>query len=288
MINISLPLRPRTNVRAEYLVTATSVLTATDGIPILSFTTMNFETFSASTKAVNEYSEVISKIFNLDIQNTLSITDEDEYMIKCFKSWILTSSLYSKSCECLVCMCKKYEELVAIRSYNQRRVQNNICTYCESELKQEQISALFLEIDWGNVSFENFNFEWVKNDWISFQKRQVSNPYKMSKQIEPIQIRLDGSSFGVKHQLIWAYELLHLSKLHKTKDITLHFVEKVKDLAFFTASIAKIIDPSLNIYLKGCPIVWLAEEKKVTDVTSKDIQKIKKGLLSKRKEVNVF
>lgn len=284
MIEISLPLRPRTDVRAEYLVTGISVFSS-PYTPILNLTTMNFPSVEIANHTSYEYIELLRKLLKLDLIYT--INDRQDDVIKYAKESIEKSSMYIDQCKCLVCECKKYEELSIIRTFNQRRVLDGVCVYCKSQLTLQEISSLFLKIDWPLINFESFNFSWVKKDWLNFQNRQNHDRYKVSKEIEPTRLIVNNLNVGIKHQLLWALQIAFISKTFRDNNIRVHFVEKVKDLAFFICSIAKMLNPQLLIHLKGCPVVWLKEEKKMCNITDCDIEKIKKGLNSKRKEISV-
>jgi len=284
MLEISLPLRPRTDVRAEYLTTEISVFSS-PGIPILNLTTMNFPSIDTANHATQEYVQLLSRLFKLG--SIPIVSDSQKDVTGCAKDIIEKSNVYIGRCECLVCKCKKYEELSAIRTFNQRRVLDGICVYCKSQLTLQEIDALFLKIDWPLINFESFNFDWVKKDWLSFQNRQSDSPYKVSKEIETTKLNLGGINVGIKHQLLWAIQIAFISKTFRDNNIRVHFVERVKDLVFFICSIAKILNPQLLIHLKGCPTVWLKEEKEMFNITNVDVEQIKKGLNSKRKEINV-
>ncbi len=284
MIEISLPLRPRTDIRAEYLVTGISVFSST-GIPVLNLTTMNFSSVQDANQARDEYVQLYYKLFRSN--SIISIEDRHENFIKYAKYLILKSNIYMEECECLICECKKYEELSTIKAFNQRRVTNGICSYCNSSLTLHKINALFLKVDWSLIYFDSFNYNWVKDDWLRFQKKQDLRVYKVSKEIEPVSLIFDCTNFGIKHQLLWACQIVYAAKIANENEVRIHFVEKIKDLVFFICSIVKVLNPKLSIHLKGCPVVWLEQEKKMYNITVSDIEKIKKGLNSKRKRINV-
>jgi len=283
MIEIFLPIIPRTNVRAEYLTTEISVFSS-PGVPVLNLTTMNFSSVDVANLATQGYIQVLNRLFKLN--SIYVITDSQKDAVDYAKDVIRKSNVYISRCECLVCKCKKYEELSLIRSFNQRRVQNGVCMYCKSQLTLQETDALFIKIDWPVINFESFNFDWVKKDWLSFKSRQSANPYKVSKEVETTKLNLEGISFGIKHQLLWATQIAFISKTFGDNNIRIHFVERVKDLVFFVCSIAKTLNPQLLINLKGCPTVWLKEEKEIFDITSVDVEQIKKCLNSKRKEIS--
>lgn len=284
MLEISLPIRPRINTPAEYLTTVISLFSSL-GIPVLNLTTINFPSLELANQAMFEYVKLIKNL--LEPKSIFVAKDGQKETIEYAKKTITGSRVFVKNCQCLVCDCKKYEELVESRTFNQRRVINGNCTYCKSELKLQNTTAMFLEIDWPVISFDGFNFDWVEKDWLSFKKRQNGNVYKVSKEVEKIKVTMDDIDFGIRHQLLWALEIIYISKLLEDKNIQIHFVERVKDLVFFICSIIKTFDPEISIHLKGCPSVWLEKEKRIIDITDNDIEKIRGGLFSKRKEIHV-
>src|SRR5690606_9816548 len=132
------------------------------------------------------------------------------------------------------------------------------------------------------------NFPWTTNDLGSFiHQNSARTLYKTSKEGSKITEEVLGVSFGIKHQLVWAILLCFLSEYYNDTQITLHFVNKISSLAFLVSSLAKTLRPELQINVRGCPVVWLPCEKPLTEISSLEITKIRNGLRSSRKVINV-
>jgi hypothetical protein len=292
MIDIPLPLRPRTDgdkLFLEYLTTPISVIGGS-GVPVLLMTTKNFPDNTGNIEA-KKYTDYLSDLsrFGLSVFQRTFCDDQaslDDYLQKV----VSTFGFYTETHTCLVCQCGKYEELTSTKSFNTRRLQNGACTYCKKAPEPKEVKGLYTDIPFGSF-FENdritHNFPWVQSDWNAFLQRHtnISGLYKMSKESEPWKVTYTDTEYGIRHQFVWAVQICHAASTLGDFEITLHFVERVKDLAFFISALALMIEPRLKIHLKGCPTVWLEQEKKFQDITRKDILAIQQMLLSKRKEV---
>ncbi len=277
MIHVSLPLQPKLKAPAESLFTPLSIQQSS-GIRILSLTTMNAD--PSESEAYKTL--VLQKIAPFD--GFFKDADPSFLLYLQHRVPALKTTVHPQVVT--TCTCKMFEEISGIRMYNQRRVQEHVCTYCETPLFEEEIEVLSLSLD-NTLPFISENQQWVKNDLTSFRERNNGVRYKISKESGPIKIKLGTKVFGLKHQVVWAYGLVYLSNLWGKKDITLHFVHRVSSQAFLCGLLAKTIEPSLQIHLKGLPCVWLDTKKSISEITKEDIGKMTKGFLTSRKELRV-
>lgn len=277
MINISLPLRPRLTSQAETLTTALSVFLA-EGLSILSITNIN----NTDKNNLSLYQDLIfTKIGFFDY----TFIDNQPDFINTLLLIVPFLKLHINIEKLLVCNCGKFEEVSGIRMYNQRRIKNYHCTYCGSEIFEKTVPVLNLDINW-NILIESFNREWLKKDYIHFIGRERTF-YKISKSSESVKFYFNSQEFGLKHQILWACAIVYIAKMYQDNNISLHFVERVSNISFLCSVIAKNFMPELKIHLYGLPTIWLNDKKNIVDITSYDIEKLKKGLSSSRKEVRI-
>lgn len=287
MINLSLPIRPRREVRSEYLTTPVSVLNSDSGSKVLCLTKMNIkDDGQLSEEYINTLSE---KVGTPDYV----FSDSDKDFLLFFEEVMARNKnlLSEKIVSVLTCQCGKYEELAGIRNFNQRRVKENICTYCQSELELREVKSLFLKMDWAKVK-NYFNFshkkKWNKVDFEHFIGRQNFDFFKISKTAEPTKFSFNDHEYGIKHQIVWAILVLYISNELKDSEIKMHAVDRVSDLAFLTASIAEqVTEDKLTFNFEPLPTIWLPQEIRICDASNEVITAIKTGLNSTRKEIKV-
>lgn len=269
-------MRPRLTSVSETLITPLSIFN-NDGIKILSITAMN----AKEENPINYKELIFDKVGSFDH----TFYDNEANFVQSLSGALVGLQPELVFENVLTCNCGKFEEVSGIRMYNQRRVQNQHCTYCKSDIFEKTIKVLKLNVDW-NIQIESFNKDWLKKDFSHFKGRK-RDLYKISKNSEPIKFQFQDFQFGLKHQIVWAYSFVYLSEMYEDNEICLHFVEKVSNLSFLCLALAKTFKPELKIHLKGLPIVWLGKDQILTDSTPSDIERIKKGFLSNRKELRV-
>lgn len=277
MIHMSLPLKPRVNSPAETIITPLSIYNSNE-IKILSITGIN-----AKPLIHNPYISIIENKVGLFDKNF--IDNDKDFLIK-LKEDIKKLETFKEIHNVITCECGKFEELPQIRMYNQRRVKDNICMFCGVKLFKKDISTIDTVINW-KPNINSYNKPWVINDLNEFKKRSHNINYSITKNISPIRIHLEDEEYGIRHQLIWAYSFIYLSELYKTNKIGIHFVNRVANIVFVCCSLLKTIKPDIEIHLFGLPSVWLGKKIDLQDISSKDKDRILKGMNSKRKDLKI-
>lgn len=280
MLHCSLPLRPRVNKRCEYLLTPISIAYADVGKKILCISqakAINPEITVKYVKTLNEKVLCFDRV----------ITDSDPALIT-FAKKLISKSLkpYKARKRLLACNCGAYEELVNVRMFSRRRVVNNICVFCDYELKEIEDWVLMANINWPNPLDFSFNQNWAKVDFTRFLERQIQN-HKISKRNELTLVLSKTDEFGIRYQIIWAAMIVFLAKFEQDYNTTMHYVHKVQDKAFFVCSLAKIMMPKLQIRMNALPIVWLDDSPLISECRPSQIKLLRKGLITKRKELKV-
>ena len=276
-----MPIRPRISVRCEYLVTPISIISEKKGKKILCISDLKARD---NKKSASEYTDML--YFKLGHFDHI-IKDSDPNLIEFTLSKIVQKlNPFVKRIFIRTCTCGAYEELKNVRMFDLRRVKDNTCTYCGTKLKLKEQDVLISNIHWPLV--ENFSFyrRWPQTDLDHFLKRQNSM-IKISKQIETVRLSHGGVDFGIKHQILWSAMIVYLAKINCDNEVTLHYVNRVQDKAFWVSSIAKIMQPDINLYLKALPIVWLNETSSIADCSQSQIKLLSKALATNKKMIHV-
>jgi hypothetical protein len=281
MIHLSLPIKPRIDVRCEYMITPISIVQEAFGKKILSLSDVKA---NGSATQIGEYIETLtSKLGSFDDV----VCDSDLNFIQFALPLVCRTLLPHKKCVRLrVCECGAYEELEDARMFSLRRVENNQCSYCGSELKIHEKVVLMSDITWPSTESFSVNHKWSLTDLGHFLGRQTKK-HKISKENEVVRLELDDVKFGVRFQIIWAAMIVYLSQIQNDTDVTIHYVNKVQDKVFFISSLAKVMRPTINIHLKALPIVWLDDAPLISDCSPSQIKLLGKSLGTKRKELHV-
>lgn len=281
MLHTSMPLRPRVNVRCEYLVTPVSVISAPRGKKILCLTDIKS---AGNGNEVSEYVQFLTqKVGAFD----RVMKDSDPEFLGNLPHLVRTSLLpYKKCVRVRTCTCGAYEELTTVRMFDLRRVTENRCVFCGVDLEVRTCEVLFADLNWPEPDVFSCNQTWVRNDLENFLGRQTVT-YKISKQNEPVRLPCDGSEFGVRYQILWAALLVYLARMEREDEIVLHYVQRVQDKAFFVCSLAKIMCPQIKIHLNALPLVWMDESPTIVESSPSHIKLLGKALNTKRKELRV-
>lgn len=281
MIHLTLPLRPRGgNHNSSYLVTPLSVINQDSGKKIICITANKSDKPQEETLCYLNL--VREKIGLFDSVYTDFSIDFIDYI----KNIRLSLPLHSTKRNMASCECGYYSELDNIRKFNLTKVSNELCLKCNSKITNKMQDVLIFRANWNLVSFQGMYPQWVSSDLKHFLGRQAEE-YLFTKEGEKILISWGDSCYGIKYQFQWVLLLLHIASVEKEKDFTLHYVNSVQDKVFFITSMVKMIDPSLNMYLKALPVVWLNTKSEIGNITENDLILFNKGLKSTRKEVTV-
>lgn len=246
MLHLSLPIRPRVNVGCEYLITPISLLQQQD-TRILCLSHLKSQ---ESVDYATEYLSVLSaKIGKFD-----RVVKDSELNFLSFAREIILSTLRPQKQIAVVkhCQCRSYEELKDARMFDLRRVVNNHCVFCNSQLREDAEEVLLSDLFWTAAEEYSCNHSWVSAELKHFLTRQTIT-HKISKLNEVFRLNVDESEFGVRYQVLWASLIVYLSKTGNDLDVTLHFVNKVQDKAFLVSSLAKMMNPAINLHLKRFP-----------------------------------
>lgn len=281
MIHFTLPLRPRSGTHnSSYLVTPLSVINQSSGKKIICITANKSD--QPQEETIHYLNLVREKIGLFDSVYTDFSIDFIDY-IKNIKSLL---PLFSAKRSISSCECGYYSELENIRKFNLSKVRNELCLNCNTKILNKIQDVLIFRANWNLVFFQGMYPKWVASDLDHFLGRQTEE-YLFTKEGEKILLSWGDDLYGIKYQFQWVLLLLHIANVEKEKDFTLHYVNSVQDKAFFITSMVKMIDPSLNIYLKALPIIWLNNKREIGNITENDLILFKKGLKSIRKEVTV-
>lgn len=277
MIHTSLPLKPRIDSPLETIITPLSVFSYKP-TSILSLTGINTDIAHCT-----EYFSLLEKKLGIFDKNFI---DNDMLFLQKIPEYISRVNVVQDSENMITCECGKFEELPHIRMYNQRRVQDGNCTYCNSALFEKQTDVLKISAS-RELHIESHNKPWVMSDLIQFKKRQHDVVYRITKNSEPIRFLHGNKNYGIKHQFVWACGLAYICESYNTDQIGIHFVHKTANIVFMCASLLKTIRPDIKIHLFGLPTVWLDTKKNLTETTPHDIYRIRKGMNSKRKDLKI-
>ncbi len=281
MIHLSLPLRPRVDVRCEYLLTPISIALEETGKKVLCLSDIK------ATDAVTQTAEYIENLSLKLGSFGRVIYDSDPDFIRGAPSIIdKTLSPYKKTMGVRSCECGSYEELENVRMFDLRRVVDNKCVYCGTELRQKVQEVLLSDIAWPSADGFVSNRKWAASDLAHFLARQTKT-HKISKQKESTKLLCEEVEFGIRYQIIWSAMIVYLSKTESDNDVTLHYVQKVQDKAFFISALAKVMCPDINIHLKALPIVWLDGSTPISSCSPSQVKLLGKSLSTKRKELKV-
>lgn len=281
MLHLSMPLRPRINVRCEYLLTPISISKEKEGRKILCLSDIKSEKNFDHSK---EYIDIISnKMVNFD----LIIKDSDDNLVKFARQIIIEKLLpYREVININTCLCGAYEELENTNSFDLRRVKDNVCIFCGQSLKKQKSEVLLSNIIWPKKEDFSYHYTWSGLDIVHFLGRQKSL-HKISKRSEPLKISVGNLEFGIRYQVLWATMIVYIANIENDYDLTMHYVNKVQDKAFFVCSLAKIMCPCLNFNLKAIPIVWIDDSPIITECLNSHVKLLGNALNTKRKELRV-
>lgn len=278
MINLSLPIRPRTEGRCERLVTPISISLATEGEKILCLSDLRSGgTSESSEKYVKLVSEKVGVFDRI-------LTDSDPELLN-FSEMVIFDMIPIRETPVtvLTCRCGKYEELKGVRMFDLKQVQNGRCVFCDEVLYEETKPSLLADIHWPTSERFTFNRGWVGTDLAHFLARQVST-YKISKDDESWRVHFGGGHYGVRHQVLWASLLANVGSRTGNK-ITVHYVNRVQDKVFFVAGLATMLSPELRIHLQALPAVWVDDSPTMDECRPSHIKLIGKALNTKRKDI---
>jgi len=281
MIHLSLPLRPRINVRCESLLTPISISLAKEGKKILCLTDIkSTENFDISEKYVKVVSD---KLENFD----LVIKDSDPKLIN-FTTKIISEKIlpYVKKMNVRTCKCGSYEELENVNSFNLRKVKENTCVLCGEILREKNMEVLLSDITWPKKENFSYNYNWSEYDFTNFLSRQKIT-HKISKKNEVLKFSFNNLEFGIRYQVLWAAMIVYIAKIENDNDVTLHYVNKVQDKAFFVCSLVKMMNPDINFHLKAIPVVWVEDSPLISNCLPSHIKLLGKAINTKRKELKV-
>lgn len=191
-----------------------------------------------------------------------------------------------KTLSVLTCLCGKYEELEGANMFNLRKVTNNTCLLCGSHLYKQNIGVLLSDIQWPKNEDFSFNRTWCGTDLEHFLGRQTKT-HKISKQDETIKFLFQLSEFGIRYQILWAALIVYLVNLNNDYTVTMHYVQKVQDKAFFVCSLAKMMCPNLHINFNAIPVVWIDDSPSILDCYPSHVKLLGKTLNTRRKELKV-
>ncbi len=278
---MTLPMRPRdSTANLPYLVTPLSVLVEEIGKKILCVTGNKSNTPNAETdgylKMINSKIGFFNSVY----------TDFSIDFLDFVKNKIPSMPLSIEEKEINVCECGFYEELLTARKFNLNLLDGLLCKKCSTPITRQIKKVLLFQSDWSKCIFGNVSPKWVKNDLNHFMSRQVEK-YLFCKDKEKIIVTYHNENYGVRYQFQWALLMLYVATTEQDKEITLHYVNRVQDKAFFVSSIVKMLDQDLKISFKSLPVIWPSDVVKISDSTDKHINLLKKGLSSKRKEIKV-
>ena len=281
MIHLSLPIRPRVNVRCEYLLTPISIMLEQGGKKVLCLSTIK----TTGTPAVTtEYTETLTH----KLGHFWRIFQDSDINFLQFALPLIDKTLspYKKMVKVRTCVCGAYEELENARMFDLRRVVNNKCVHCEAELQQQEQEVLLSDITWPTPNEFTCNRTWSASDLKRFWERQTKT-HKISKRKEPIKLSCEGLEFGIRYQIIWSAMIVYLSKIENDKDVMLHYVQKVQDKAFFVSSLAKMMSPDIQLNFRALPVVWLDGAPLISECSPSQVKLLGKGLNTKRKELQI-
>lgn len=280
MLHCSMPIRPRTTTRCEYLVTPISIACADNRKKILCISEAKATAPEITTEYIRTLKEKIGCFDRV-------IRDSDPKLIT-FAKDLVSKSLnpYKIRGAVLTCNCGAYEELVDVRMFSRRRVINNICVFCNHALQEREYDMLMSNIVWPHPSDFSCNRKWVATDLTRFLARQVQ-AHKISKRHETALVLSDADGFGIRYQILWAAMIAFLAESEQDYKITMHYVQKVQDKAFFVCSLAKVMMPSLQINMNALPIIWLDDSPLISECRPSQIKLLGRGLNTKRKEIKV-
>ncbi|MCX6756265.1 MAG: hypothetical protein NTX85_02920 [Candidatus Nomurabacteria bacterium] len=252
-----------------------------DGKKILCITDIKINrNFDSSEKYIETLSKKIGSFDHV-------IKDSNSDLLN-FTTKIIQEKLlpYKENVNVLTCACGAYEELVNINMFNLRKVKNNTCIICGCEIKSENIEALISDIKWPLKEDFLFKHNWSKLDFTHFLNRQGVK-HKISKRNEVIKFSSEFSNFGIRYQFLWAAMIVYLCKKENDNNVTMHYVHKVQDKAFYVCSLVKMMNPDINFYLKSIPVVWIEDSPIISECLPSHIKLLSKTLETKRKELKV-
>lgn len=280
MLHCSMPLRPRINTRCEYLLTPISVACADGGKKILCISEAKATVPEITAEYVGTLKEKVGYFDRV-------ITDSDPALITFARDLVSRSLKPYKAREVvLTCDCGAYEELEGVRTFSRRRVVNNICVFCNHALQKREVDMLMSDVAWPHPSDFSCNRKWATADLAHFLARQVQT-HKISKRNETALVLSETDRFGIRYQILWAAMIAFLAESEQDYKITMHYVQKVQDKAFFVCSLAKVMVPNLQIHMNALPIVWLDDSPLIPECRPSQIKLLGKGLDTKRKELRV-
>jgi len=280
MLHCSMPLRPRITTRCEYLVTPISIACADDGKKILCLSEAKATAPEVATEYVRTLKEKIGWFDRV-------ITDSDSKLITFARDLVFKSLRpYEARKTVLTCNCGAYEELTGVGMFSQRRVVNNICVFCNHALQKREDDVLMSDIVWPHPSDFSCNRKWATADLTHFLARQVQT-HKISKRRESALVLSETDRFGIRYQILWAAMIAFLAESEQDHNITMHYVQKVQDKAFFVCSLAKVMVPSLQINMNALPIIWLDDSPLISECRPSQVKLLGRGLNTKRKEIKV-
>jgi hypothetical protein len=264
------------------LVTPISIASADSGKKVLCVSALKAR--EGSGTVTDDYTRIVSeKVGQFD----LIFKDSDPAFIV-FSQHILATkiALSVQKSKILACDCGAYEELEGVRMFDLHRVKGGVCLRCQSKLSVREEDMLMGDFSWPTTGSFSCNLPWAQKDLEHFLGRQISRQ-KISKKIEPISIVRDGLSFGIRLQLLWAIALLYISETESDTELTVHYVDQARDRVFYVCSVAKMINPNIQIYLKALPAVWMDESCPIIQCTPSRVKLLQRALNTKKKEVKV-
>lgn len=275
-----MPLRPRIDVRCEYLLTPISIFYSEEGKKILCLSDIKAGAVDPSLAYINILRDRIGP-FHLVIKDS-----NPEFIAFAKKTIPETLNPYKKLMVVRSCLCGAYEELQDVRMFDLHRIVDNACVFCKTPLRTQEMEVLLSDIFWPQTTDFLCNRNWASKDLAHFLERQIKR-HKISKRSEKVSVRFWGTDFGIRYQVLWAVLIVFLAKTENDTNITVHYVQKVQDKTFFVCSLAKMMHPDLNIHLNALPIVWVKDSPLIPECHPSHIKLMSKTLGTKRKDLRV-
>lgn len=281
MLHVNLPMRPRIkSVPFQVAITPLSIVSQISGTKIILTTSIN----SLNKSEDSEYLKFITKnISGFDF----GYSDSDKEFLEFIKKEINQLSIYIEPKQLIkTCACGEFEELPHGRMFNQRKVQNDICTLCDSLLEEKESDCVLFNPDWNKARITAVNHPWVILDWKHFLKRQPVK-YLFSKRIGKIKFVHNHKMYGIRYQYLWALLLGFIAQKHSDIDITLHYVNLVQDRVFFVASLALMMFPMIRISLHALPRVTTSNNIPIENIGPTYLKELTSVLNTKRKSIHI-